>query len=145
MGDFRGQIEEASQTRRSHYYTLVTIRCNLLQHISIETLLTHYHDLIHKFTKYGAEWSDNYGIELTKKNTLHLHTYCTSRVLPWCKSPIGWSYNLKLFPVEDISTVIRYINKWGTEHQQREYESYIYHQDHRTLFNNSSTSTAPYV
>lgn len=142
-GDLGGSSEaKAPQARRSRInrwsgYTLLTLRENARQFISIQELNDKLSEVKKSLTKYECEWSDNVGYELTKENVLHLHTYCTSKRAPWYKSTGTWNIQLKSFPVTDIWEVINYIQKDGTHPalvQQREAESRIYHTPITELF-----------
>lgn len=129
-------VAKASQTRRSRLY-IVTIRNNHKQFLSLEDLNVKYQHIISKLSKYGSEWSDNVGYELTKGNVLHLHTYVVCQKAPWYKSDDGWNIQFKEFPVEDVGNVIDYITKWDQSvaaRQQREIQSYLYTQPLEAIF-----------
>lgn len=141
-GDYRGLRQElsgeakASQTRRSRFY-LVTIRQNRKRFISIDDLNIKYQHIIGKLAKYGCEWSDNIGYELTKGKVLHMHTYVSCQKAPWYKSDDGWNIQLKEFPVSDVGNIIGYIKKWDQSkcaREQREVESFIYNQPLEAIF-----------
>lgn len=136
-GPRRPGVAKASQTRRSRYYILVTIRLNHKRFISMDELYEKYLHIKSKLTKYGSDWSDNIGYELTKGNVLHLHTYVVCCNKPWYKSDNGWNIQFKEFPLEDIKIIIDYINKQPqtqAAREQRETESKIYNLSLTELF-----------
>ncbi len=143
MGESKGvkPKAKASQTRRSRLhlgkYYLVTLRWNRKEFISCEALMGKFINVLEYLAKYGTEWSDNIGFELTKGNVLHLHTYCYCQTAPWYKSSEGWNVNFKEFPECDTRYVIDYIKKCDQSKpaiQQRETVSRLYNTHIESMF-----------
>jgi len=124
-------ISKAPQARRSRFI-LVTIVKNGSEFTSLSTLYQMYLNVRAKLQKYNCEWSDNIGYELKKNNVIHLHTYVSCERSPFIKQIYGWNIQLKQFPIDDICTIIRYINKCKTQYDgdlmQLEAASFYYTQ-----------------